>query len=168
MCFYNNRFINSSSCNSCRMCSTGPIGPTGPKGELSENFASITTSQISQNLEPLELASLSANLIMGSNIDVINNSNYITLQPGIYYINYSSTISSSSQSTLQLAFIEDNTTIEDSIIQQTITNNADKEQVSKNFLLNVLDADFNLALQNQSSQEITLEHLTITIIKINN
>lgn len=168
MCFYNNRFINSSSCNSCRMCSTGPTGPTGPKGELSENFASITTSQISQNLEPLELASLSANLIIGSNIDVINNSNYITLQPGIYYINYSSTISSSSPSTLQLAFIEDNTAIEDSIIQQTITNNADKEQVSKNFLLNVLDADFNLALQNQSSQEITLEHLTITIIKINN
>lgn len=179
MCYYNNQYIDSSNCeggnNFCRRILTGfdntiigPTGPTGPTGPCcnSENIASILNLNNPEVLNSRQMVTLSPDFIIGNSINLINNSNYINLLKGTYYISYSANILPFlSPTTISLAFIINNDTIESSIISQPV-NNTNTITLSKSFLLNIVDDVNDIALINNSDNQITLSNLTISIIKV--
>lgn len=173
MCYYNNQFINSSYCaggknyrqgtNRCN-CS-GPTGPTGPRGEISQNMATIVNSPNPQTLNENEVATLLADFIAGDSIMLTDLSNYINLAKGIYFINYSTSLTPSASGNINVGFLLNGDVITSSITSLS-PSTTEKISVSKSFTLNVLDDTVSISFVNLSTLPIEIDKLTINIIKI--
>lgn len=180
MCYYNNRYIDSSYCEGGKNYRptniltgfddtvVGPTGPTGPTGPCcnSDNIASILNSVNPENLVPEQMVTLTPDFIIGNNIKNTSGSNYITLLNGSYYISYSATITpSTSPIDVSLAFILNNDIIESSVVSQTVSS-VNSITLNKSFLINIEDNSNDIALINNSLEQITLTNLTISVIKV--
>lgn len=180
MCYYNNRYIDASYCEGGSnfrptnvltgfdntVCATGPTGPTGPCCNKNDNIASITNQINPETLTQMQMVALSPEFISGDSISVIDGSNYITLKQGSYFISYSSLISPlSTPLDAILGFIIDNDIIPSSVATTTFSD-SNARQLVKNFLLNILDENKDIALVNNSNGDISLSNLVISIIKV--
>ena len=180
MCYYNNRYIDSSYCKggaNYRPTNiltgfdntvVGPTGPTGPTGPCCnrDNIASITNDIATETLASQQMATLTPDFIIGNRINNASGSNYINLLEGSYYINYSANVTPSlSPTSISLAFIMNTDIIESSVVTETVSSQ-NTTTLSKSFLINILDDSNDIALINNSSNEISLSNLTISIIKV--
>ena len=178
MCYYNNRFIDSSYCEGGKnfrpntiltgfdtVGPTGPTGPTGPCCNNNESIASIVEFYETEELTPLQMATLSPDFLAGPDISVIDGSNYISLSRGSYYINYSATVTPSSSNTISLAFIMNTDTVLSSV-SSLVADSTSSVILSKSFLINILDDSQDIALINNSPINITLSNLTISVLKV--
>lgn len=172
MCYYNNQYIDGSRCaggknyrQGNRQCCSGPTGPTGPKGDISQNMATIVNSPNPQTLIENGVATLIADFIAGESISVGDLSNFITLTRGIYYINYSTSLTPSATGNINVGFLLNGDTIDSSITSLSPTT-TEKVSVSKSFTINVLDDSVGISFINLSTISILIDRLTINIIKI--
>lgn len=173
MCYYNNRYINSNICSRIntgfsffpQQPIVGPTGPRGPMGTVVQNTASIVGNSQSQTLAPNSSFGLSPNFVLGDSIILMNNSTYINLEKGIYYISYSFTASNIVvPSNISFGFTLNNDVIENSVV--TLQNTNVQQSIQKSFLLNVEDNFINIQLTNISNQTTNANNLSISIIKV--
>lgn len=180
MCYYNNRYIDSSYCAGGKNYKPtsvltgfdntviGPTGPTGPTGPCcnSDNLASILNSVSPEVLVSEQMVTLTPDFIIGNSIKNTSGSDYITLLNGSYYISYNAIVSpSTSPMDVSLAFILNGDIIESSIVTQSVSSTS-AITLNKSFLINIADTSNDIALINNSSSQISLTNLTISVIKV--